>query len=102
MTKTLGKTKFLALTAILFIGAVIFLNAPFSNEKAENSVNIGNTVSTTAQENTVTINDEGAAMGIPGESKTGGLNWTVIGIAATVFSLIGAIAVIFLTHEEHN
>ena len=100
MTKSLNKTNIFVMVAILFIGAAVFLSAPFTEKESESfDYNMGYTNNAAAQGNAVTINDEGVALGILGESKTGQINWTVIGITTTAVCLIGAVTVIFLTHE---
>jgi len=97
------KLRLFFIIAFIFIGAAIFLSDPFTN-KNETTENLSYSTGEVADAacGTVTIPDEGVALGIPGASKTAGINWVVVGVAVAVINLAGALVVIFLSGDQKD
>lgn len=95
------KFRLFLVVIFVFIGAVIFISNPFSNENKQVPVYdaAGNIVSMTTDPNTVDIEDEEVAKGIP-DAAGSNIGWNVLAIFVTIINLGGAIAVVVMTGKN--
>ncbi|HOP10873.1 MAG TPA: hypothetical protein PK629_05220 [Oscillospiraceae bacterium] len=94
--------KFRLFLVVIFvlISAVIFLSDPLANKTAvaPGDETTGNTVSAVADE-TVAIQDEEVAMGVPGTSNISS-RWVFLAVGITIVNLAGAIGIVFITSRD--
>jgi len=95
------KFRLFLVIIFVFIGAVIFISDPLANKSSGTTANhtIVSTVSTDTDGNTVNIEEEDTALGVPANDGTSS-RWIWIAVAVTVINLAGTISIVFMTNRD--
>lgn len=99
MFKNFTKFRLFLIVAAIFIGAAVFISEPLLNNKTTVPAYVDG-IAVTTPGNSVTIEDEQVALGIPGSTNSVKISWGVIGVTVAVINLAGALIVFFVSGEQ--